>query len=185
MPRPGTSTFVAVNLDSSTWSQHDFRSDPGLPGLAAAADSILVSERLAPAVEEPILHCRVQPVRYRPDLRCVLRYDLRTASGVARYYAKVFSTSVFADAAGRITRVTAAARPVGLPVSQVLAVWSDLYTIVGSAVEGRSASAVLGDQALSIDRRVELAERSRRTSRRSAHPVRRVGSDPNPVGPPA
>jgi aminoglycoside phosphotransferase (APT) family kinase protein len=152
-----TSRYIAVTLDPNTWSHHDFRSDPGLPGLVAASDPVLVTERLAAVVEVPILHCRVQPVRYRPDQRCVLRYDLRTAAGAARYYAKVFSSSVFADAAGRTTRVTAAARPVGLRVSQVLAVWPDLHTTVAGAVDGRSASTVLRDAAVSLQRRIDLA----------------------------
>ena len=66
-----------------SWSRHDFRSDPGLPGLAAASDRTQVSQRLTSVVEEPILLCRVRPVRYRPGARCVLRYDVRTASGSA------------------------------------------------------------------------------------------------------
>ena len=88
----GAATFVAVNLDPKSWSQHDFRSDPACPGSLPPPTRRLVSERLGSVVEEPILHCRVQPVRYRPGTRCVLRYDVRTASGAARYYAKVFST---------------------------------------------------------------------------------------------
>ena len=155
----GSSTFVAVNLDPESWSTHDFRSDPDLPGLATAADSTLVAEHLGPVVEQPILGCRVQPVRYRPATRCVLRYDVRTVSGTARYYAKVFSRSVFTDAAGRATRVTAAAVPAGLNVGRVLAVWPGLSATVGPAVEGRSASAVLNDLSVPLQDRLDLAHR--------------------------
>ncbi len=155
----GTTTFVAFNLDSSTWSQHDFRSDPGLPALAAAADSALVSERLGSVVEEPILQCRVQPVRYRPGSRCVLRYDVRTESGAGRFYAKVFSTAAFADAADRTMRVMNAARTGQLRVGQVLATWPRWSTTVSRAVDGRSASAVLRDASVSEQARVDLASR--------------------------
>ena len=68
----GTSTFVGFSLDAQTWSSHDFRDDPSLPGLSSAADPTRVSDELRLTVEEPILHCRVQPVRYRPTSRCVL-----------------------------------------------------------------------------------------------------------------
>ena len=155
----GATTFVAFNLDVKGWSQYEFRSDPGLPGLLAASDSALVSERLGPVVEEPILHCRVQPVRYRPGTRCVLRYDLRTAAGAVRYYAKVFPRSVFTDAAERATGVAAAAQPAQLNVTRVRAVWPGWSTTVGTAVDGRSASAVMGDAQVSIHRRVDLANR--------------------------
>ena len=154
----GAATFVAVNLDPTSWSQHDFRSDPALPGLSSAADSALVMDGLGAVLGEPILHCRVQPVRYRPGARCVLRYDVVTTSGVARYYAKVFPGSVFADAAGRATRVAAAAPP-ALGVNRVLATWPALHATVGVAVDGRSVSAVLRDATVSVARRVDLANR--------------------------
>ncbi len=155
----GTTTFVAFSLDVKSWSQHDFRSDPGLPGLLAASDSALVSERLGSVVEEQILQCRVQPVRYRPGTRCVLRYDLRTASGAVRYYAKVVPRSVFADVAERARRVTAAAQRAQLNLTQVRAVWPGLSTTVGTAVDGRSVSAVMGDVQVSVRARVDLANR--------------------------
>jgi hypothetical protein len=155
----GSGTFVAFSLDAKSWSQYDFRSDPGLPGLFAASDSALVSERLGPVVEQPILHCRVQPVRYRPGTRCVLRYELRTASGTARYYAKVFPKSIFTDAAERATCVAAAAQPAQLNVTRVRAVWPGLSTTVGTGVDGRSVSAVMGDAQVSVHDRVDLANR--------------------------
>ena len=155
----GATMFVAFDLDAKSWTQYDFRTDPCLPGLFAASDPALVSELLGPVVEEPILHCRVQPVRYRPGSRCVLRYDLRTASGAARYYAKVFSRSVFSDAAERATRVAAAAQPAQLNLTRVRAVWPDLSTTVGTAVDGRSVSAVMGDAQVSVHDRVDLANR--------------------------
>ena len=155
----GSATFVAFSLDVKSWSQYDFRSDPGLPGLFAASDSALVSERLESVVKEPILQCRVQPVRYRPGTRCVLRYDLRTASGAARYYAKVFPRSVFTDAVERATRVTAAAQRAQLNLTRVRAVWPGLSTTVGTAVDGRSASTVMGDAQVSVHARVDLANR--------------------------
>ena len=154
----GAATFIALNLDAHGWSQHDFSIDPVLPGLPTAADSDLVLDDLATVVGEPIVHCRVRPVRYRPGSRCVLRYDVLTASGPARYYAKVFPRAVFADTAGRAMRVAAAAQP-ALGVARVLAVWPTLYATVGAAVDGRSASGVLRDETVPFRGRIDLANR--------------------------
>jgi aminoglycoside phosphotransferase len=118
-----------------------------------------VSDELRLTVEEPILQCRVQPVRYRPTSRCVLRYDVRTASGLSPYYAKVFSRSTFADASRRASRVSTAAQPTRLRVSRVLEVWPELCTTVSVAVDGRSASSMLRDASLSAQSRLDLAER--------------------------
>lgn len=153
----GAATFVAFNLKAKSWFSHDFRSDPGLPGLLAASDPTLVSRRLQTVVEEPILHCRVQPVRYRAGTRCVLRYDVQTASGTTRCYAKVFPRSVFTDTSERTKRVASAAKPAGVPVARVLATWPDWCTTVSVALPGRSASAVLRDTAVAVPRRVDLA----------------------------
>jgi hypothetical protein len=152
------SRFVAVELDADGWFSYDFRSDQGLPGLSAVADADFVTEHLAAVVEEPIRRCRVQPVRYRPGGRCVLRYDLQTASGVSRYYAKVFPSSVFADAAGRATRVAAAA-PAQLNITRVLASWPHFGTTVSKAVQGQSVSAVLRNPAVSDRSRRNLVFR--------------------------
>ncbi len=152
-------TFVAVKLDALSWSRHDFHRDPALPGLSAVTDPAVVTERLGAVIGEPIVHARVRPVRYRPGERCVLRYDLETSSGLARYYAKVFSTSVFADAAGRATRAGAAAELAGTPVTQVIAVWPTWSVTVARAVDGLSASAVMRDTRVSIHNRVNLGNR--------------------------
>ena len=152
------SRFVAVELDADRWFSYDFRSDQGLPGLSAVADPDFVTEQLAAVVGEPIRHLRVQPVRYRPGGRCVLRYDLQTASGLAQYYAKVFPSSIFADAAGRATRVAAAA-PAQLNITRVLASWPQFGTTVSKAVQGQSVSAVLRDPAVSDHSRRHLVFR--------------------------
>ena len=136
-------TFVAIDLDAKSWSQHDFRSDRSLPGLSAASDPAQVVQRLTSVVEEPIQDCRVRPVRYRPGARCVLRYDVRTASGSAEYYAKVFPKSVYPDAAGRAARVAAAARSARVQVTSVVAQWPELFDDGGQG--GRGAIRVGGD----------------------------------------
>jgi len=47
-----------------------FPDDPALPGLAAAADALLVRRRLRPRPPQLV----VEPIRYRPRRRAVLRY---------------------------------------------------------------------------------------------------------------
>ncbi len=152
-------TFVAVDLNATSWSRHDFRSDPALPGLSVASDPAQVVQRLTPVVHESILDCRVRPVRYRPGARCVLRYEVRTASGSVRYYAKVFPKSVYPDVSGRATRVAAAARSARVRVGSVVAEWPGLSTTVARAAEGRSASAMMRDATVSVRSRIDLTRR--------------------------
>ena len=152
-------TFVAVDLDATSWSRHDFRGDRSLPGLSAASDPAQVVQRLTSLVDEPIQDCRVRPVRYRPGARCVLRYDVRTPSGSAGYYAKVFPKSVYPDAAGRAARVAAAARSARVQVISVVAQWPEFSATVAKAAQGRSASAMMRDASASVQSRIDLADR--------------------------
>lgn len=152
------STFVALDLDPTGWSQLDYRSDSELPGLAVASDAKSVTDLLEPVVGEPIHGCRVQPVRYRPGSRCVLQYDVVTAAGAVRYYAKVFASEVFLEAAKMGTRVAAAVHGIG-HVPRMVAVWPEIATIVAEAAEGRSVSAVLSDPDVPVSDRVAISAR--------------------------
>jgi Ser/Thr protein kinase RdoA (MazF antagonist) len=151
-------TFVAIDVGPTRWSQRDYRGDAHLAGLTAASDATLVADLLRPVVGQPIHSCRVQPVRYRPGARCVLQYDILTAAGATRYYAKVFAPDVFAHLAGVGTRVAAALRSAG-QVPQVVAVWPEMATMVAEAVAGRSVSAVLGDSRVPVPDRVDISAR--------------------------
>jgi hypothetical protein len=61
--------------------------DPGLPGLAEAADPGAVARLLDGVVA--VQRCQVVPVRHRPGQRAVLRYDIETGSGPLVLFGKV------------------------------------------------------------------------------------------------
>ena len=89
-----------------------FPEDPALPGLAAAADAELVRRRL----RTRSAHVTVEPLRYRPRRRAVLRYSL---DGGGELIGKVVRP-------GRARRLLALAEPLrsaglplALPVGQV------------------------------------------------------------------
>lgn len=157
-PGGSASTFMAVNVTPVTWSQHDYREDPTLPGLPSASDSALVGDLLAPHCEGPIRRCRIEPVRYRPGSRCVLRYDVETAAGRSTFYAKAFRPERFSEVYPLGTALGAADGGNGL-VPEATTAWPDLHVIVGAAIRGRAVSAVLGDPAVPAGERVRLAHR--------------------------
>ncbi len=156
---PGSSsTFVGVDVTGAGWSLHDYREDPRLPGLSSASDPVLVRGLLARLFDEPIRRCRVEPVRYRPGSRCVLRYDVETAAGPRRLYAKVFRPERFAEVSPVGTVLAGAADGPRL-VPELAAVWPDLQVMVGAGIQGRVVSAVLGDPCVPAGQRARLAHR--------------------------
>jgi hypothetical protein len=64
-----------------------FPDDPALPGLAAAADGHLIRRRLRPRPAA----VAVEPLRYRPRRRAVLRYRLRAQAAPGLLFAKVLT----------------------------------------------------------------------------------------------
>ena len=113
---------MAVRVDPAGWSQHDYREDPALPGLAAAAQDAVVAQRLGPRSEAGAGHARVTPVRYRPGSRCVLRCDLMTGVRATTVYAKVLRPQAYPEQARVLTAV--ATRPSGTRlVPELIATW--------------------------------------------------------------
>ena len=98
-PADAPARFVAVDVSAEGWSWHDYREDPGLPGLARVADPGEVAGLLAEQPDGPVRRCRVEAVRYRAGSRCVLRYDLRTSTAWTSVYAKVLAPERFPEAA--------------------------------------------------------------------------------------
>ena len=155
---PSSSTFMAVNITGAGWTQHDYREDPMLPGLRSASDPTVVSALLAPLFDGPVHRLRVQPVRYRPGSRCVLRYDVETAAATHRFYAKVFRPDRFAGAAHVGTVLADVTDGVRL-VPELVAVWPGLQVMVGAGIHGRAVSTVVGDPAVPAGQRARLAHR--------------------------
>lgn len=156
-PSGAAPRFVALDVSGTDWRQQDYRQDPSLPGLGSAADPSWVAERLAPVFVEPIEHCRVEPVRYRPGSHCVMRYVVGTASGSTTYYGKVFGDqfSSVVHLATALGRNSEGARL----VPRIKAAWPDARTTVGVGVPGRTVSAALVDRSVPAAERVRLAHR--------------------------
>jgi aminoglycoside phosphotransferase (APT) family kinase protein len=151
-------SFMAVRVDPAGWSQYDYREDPALPGLAAAAQDAVVAQRLGPALGLPVQGTRVTPVRYRPGSRCVMRCDLMTGVRATTVYAKVLRPQAYPEQARVLTAV--ATRPSGTRlVPELIATWPESQTLLTRGVPGRSLSSVLGDPSVNADARVRLAHR--------------------------
>jgi len=156
-PADAPARFVAVDVSAESWSWHDYREDPGLPGLARVADPDEVARLLAGRLDGPVRRCRVEAVRYLAGSRCVLRYDLRTSSAWTSVYAKVLAPKRFPEAA-RIQQALAGLGEKGpLLVPALVSVWPEQHTLVGEAIPGRSVSSVLAAPAEPVTRRLRLA----------------------------
>ncbi|MGW0231413.1 phosphotransferase family protein [Actinopolymorpha singaporensis] len=158
----GTDTFVAWEVTPEGATRHDYRADPALPGLAAAADEVAVSDLLGARLGTGMVRgCVIEPVRYRPGSRCVLRYRLRTDAGTHVLYAKVFgSTGEKASASTVPAALTelAAAAPRWL-LARLVLTWPDHAVLVHEGVGGRCLSDVLRDPAVPPRARARLAYR--------------------------
>ncbi|NYH91275.1 phosphotransferase [Actinopolymorpha rutila] len=164
----GTDTFAAWEVTPDGSTRHDYRADPALPGLARAADEAAVGDLLAARLDTGVVRgCVIEPVRYRPGSRCVLRYQLRTDAGVHVMYAKVFrpTAKAAAETAGKaapgvpavLTELATAAPPWLL--AQLVVTWPEHAVLVHEGVEGRRLSDLLRDPAVPTRVRVRLAYR--------------------------
>jgi aminoglycoside phosphotransferase (APT) family kinase protein len=169
-----TTTFVAVEVTPSGWRRFDFRDDTGLPGIASAADPVLVAARLGPVLAtmlgptpgptlspplgDGVRGCRVEPVRYRPGSRCVLRYDVEAGHHRVRLYAKVLRPDRF-DRASLAGILLGDAQESHGAVPRVVAVWPEHHVMVMRAVEGPTVSQVLVDDGVPAGERERIAFR--------------------------
>lgn len=150
----GAPTFVAVEVTPDGWRRYDYRVDPELPGLLSASDPVQVILRLGRLLHH-VRACRVQPVRYRPGSRCVLRYDVDNGTTVSTLYAKVVRPDGFARPC--LVATGLASSSVRDVVPPVAAVWTDTQTIVLRAVPGRTVAEVLGDVDVPLAQRETVA----------------------------
>ena len=156
---PGRTTFVAAEVTSAGTTVRDLTDDRGLPGIRVALSPLAVIDRLADVCPEPLRAVRVTPVAYRPGTRVVVAYDLVTAVGRWRLYAKLLAGGPdrYAATAAAITG-SARQRNRPDPLPELVAVWGDLEAVVQRAAPGRSLSAVLKDESVSGRERLRSAE---------------------------
>jgi hypothetical protein len=86
-------TIGVVRVRPEGVSHRLYTDDPGLEGLAAATDPARMRAWLAERLGGVPDTCTVVPVSYRPQLRCMLRYQL--GGGAGPVYAKVVSSGAF------------------------------------------------------------------------------------------
>ncbi len=148
----GQRELFAVEVSGNEWGRYGWRDDTSLPALTVAADPIEVARRLEIVLGEPV-ECVIEPVRYRPGSRCVLRYDVVGASGTSTFFAKALQP----DAYARIAALHAepSVQATGL-VADMVAWWPDLHVVVGRSIDGRSASSILSDPDVPVDAKVRL-----------------------------
>jgi aminoglycoside phosphotransferase (APT) family kinase protein len=144
----------AVEVSGDVWGRYSWRDDTALPSLAVAADPDEVARRLEVVLGEPV-EVAIQPVRYRPGSRCVLRYDVVGTSGKSTLYAKALQPDAYARIATLHAEPSLRDDATGL-VAEMVAWWPDLLVVVGRSVDGRSASSVLSDPDVPAEAKVRL-----------------------------
>lgn len=116
-----------------------FFADPGMPGLDLALNPEEMNQRFRLALNGngsgPIDTIQAVPVRYKPGLHCVYRYELKTPSGIDVWYGKMFAK----DGDELMANITALhqaslADPAMPRVPQPLVYWPDLHLLVQPAV---------------------------------------------------
>ena len=181
-------TFVVSEVTPGGSTRRDFRADPALPGLGTATDAAAVRDLLGTRLAGgAVQDCAVDPVRYRPGSRCVLRYQITNRAGVHELYAKVvaadagFDVPIALDQPGVLDEPVAPEEPKRRLLPRLVGGWPEHGLLVHEAAEGRDLAAVLRDPAVPPRTRVRLAYRlgsllSRLHAGRVAAPVR-TGAD--------
>src|SRR3954471_14273159 len=86
---PDTATIGVLEITPAGAAHRLYDDDAKLPWLALATDPPLMRERFGALLGTPVDECAIAPVRYRPGVRCVFRYDLRTAAGKQTFFGKL------------------------------------------------------------------------------------------------
>jgi aminoglycoside phosphotransferase (APT) family kinase protein len=111
--------------------------DPKLPWLAPATDPLVIRERFGALIGTPVESCSIAPVRYRPGVRCVFRYDLRTATNTYTFFGKLIGQGVEGSMATIASLHAARASFPDMPrVLPPLAYWPELRMLVQAEVVG-------------------------------------------------
>ena len=150
----GDHELFAVEVSGDEWGRYGWRDDTALPALRLAADPDEVARRLELVLGEPV-ECTVEPVRYRPGSRCVLRYDVVGASGRSTFFAKALQPDAYERIVALHAEPAVHENGTGL-VAEMVTFWADLNTAVGRSIDGRSASSVLNDPDVPTDAKIRL-----------------------------
>jgi hypothetical protein len=154
---PDEPTIAVLEITPAGPAHRLYDDDPKLPWLADATNPSAMRERFGALLGAPIESCAVAPVRYRPGVRCVFRYDLRGAAGQSTFFGKLIGQgaeeSMVTIAALHQARSSFPEMPRVLPP---LAYWPDLRMLVQAEV---GSGAELND--LAFDPAEDAATRER------------------------
>jgi hypothetical protein len=135
-----------------------YHDDPQLPWLAAAVDEAGMRERFAALLPGiTVGACAAAPVRYRPGVRCVFRYDLETSAG-----RRVFFGKLLAEGGERLLQTVSALHAASEADSTMpriptpLAYWPDIHMLIQPEVVG---GAELNDLAFDAAQDEQVRER--------------------------
>ncbi len=114
-----------------------YTDDNRLPWLALATDMNEMQKRFSelPSYDQPLKLLEIFPVRYKPELHCVIRYTVQTPSGKELFYGKSFSGN-----AEQLTKIltdlhqSSQENPDMPLISAPVASWPDLEMILQPAV---------------------------------------------------
>jgi aminoglycoside phosphotransferase (APT) family kinase protein len=135
--------FLVVEVDAAGLRCRELHEDPALPGVATALDPGAVRPRLQDAAGVEVKRCRVVPVHYRPEQRCVVRFDLATAAGSRSYFGKLLRGGAGRAAAAANAIRAHAEREVGLAGVPRAFPWCDAELVLTEAASGRQLSGLL------------------------------------------
>jgi hypothetical protein len=127
--------------------------DPAMPWMADATDADSMKRRFAATFGElrsdhsnALL---IQPIRYKPGARCVIRYALTTGSEPAVFFGKIVTTDADRLAAELTALQRASETRLDMPrIAGPAAYWPDLRMLVQPAVIGQEFHDVAFDPAL-------------------------------------
>jgi hypothetical protein len=139
--RPGATpqpTIGVLEITPEGAAHRLYDDDAKLPWLALATDREAMRAHFATLVPEASVEaCTVTPVRYRPGVRCVFRYDLQTSAGPQTFFAKLLGEGAEESLATIVALHDARATFPDMPrVLPPLVHWPDVHMLVQAAVEG-------------------------------------------------
>jgi aminoglycoside phosphotransferase (APT) family kinase protein len=110
--------------------------DPALPHLVQALDGGMIGARLAATGEIAVTGaCVAVPVRYKPGIRCVIRYQIGDSKRSVVTYGKLLASGSASQLALTSALIRAVAEVEGAPlVTPVLAHWPDLGLLIQATV---------------------------------------------------
>lgn len=156
--RPAFATIGVLEITPAGAADRLYSDDPRLPWLAAATDPAAMCVHFATLLPGATIEsCTITPVRYRPGVRCVFRYDLHTSAGPQTFFGKLMDSGGDQSLATIRALHTARAANPGMPrVLPPLAYWADVHVLIQDEVQG---GAELND--LAFDPRQDAGLRER------------------------